>query len=129
MKKLFTIVVPVIFIGFILNTGVPVNQSDQKSGSIYPAEVKKVIDNKCYGCHSEQGKSKDAKEALMWDSLPNLPKSSQIATLDDIIRVLKENKMPPEGAVKKYPEMKMLPEDTRILRSWAEFRADNLMNK
>lgn len=127
MKTLFTIVVPVLFIGFILNTGLPVNQNIQKSGSAYPAEVKKVIDNKCYGCHSDQGKSKDAKDALLWDSLPNLSKSSQIATLDDIIKVLKDKKMPPEGAVKKYPEMKMSPEETTILQSWAEKRAESLL--
>lgn len=127
MKTLFTIVVPVLFIGFILNTGLPVNQSIQKSGSAYPAEVKKVIDNKCYGCHSDQGKSKDAKDALLWDSLPNLSKSSQIATLEDIIKVLKDKKMPPEGAVKKYPEMKMSPEETTILQSWAEKRAESLL--
>jgi cytochrome c len=127
MKTLFTIVVPVLFIGFILRTGFPVNQSIQKSGSFYPAEVKKVIDNKCYGCHSDQGKSKDAKEALIWDSLPNLSKSSQIATLDDIIKVLKDKKMPPEGAIKKYPEMKMSPEETSTLQSWAEKRADSLL--
>ena len=127
MKTLFTIVVPVLFIGFILNTGLPVNQSIQKSGSAYPAEVKKVIDNKCYGCHSDQGKSKDAKDALLWDSLPNLSKSSQIATLDDIIKVLKDKKMPPEGAVKKYPEMKMSPEETTILQSLAEKRAESLL--
>jgi uncharacterized membrane protein len=127
MKTLFTIIVPVIFIGFILRPGLPANQSVQKSGLFYTAEVKKVIDNKCYGCHSDQGRSKDAKDALLWDSLPNLSGSSQIATLDDIIKVLKENKMPPEGVVKKYPEMKMSPDDTRILRSWAESMADSLL--
>ena len=127
MKTLFTIVVPVIFIGFVLSGGLQANQSVQKSGSIYPAEVKKVIDTKCYGCHSDQGKSKDAKDALMWDSLPNLPKSSQIATLDDIIKVLKDKKMPPEGAIKKYPEMRLSPEETGILQSWAESMAESLL--
>ena len=127
MKTLFTIVFPVIFIGFILSAGSQANQGVQKNGSIYPAEVKKVIDTKCYGCHSDQGKSKDAKDALMWDSLPNLPKSSQIATLDDIIKVLKDKKMPPEGAIKKYPEMRLSPEETGILQSWAESRAESLL--
>ncbi len=127
MKTLFSIFVPVIFIGFFLKPALPVSQIMQKSESTYPAEVKKVIDGKCYGCHSDKGKSQDAKDALLWDSLLNLPKSSQIATLDEIIKVLNENKMPPEGAVKKNPEMKMSPEETRILKSWAESRADNMM--
>lgn len=129
MKTLFSIFVPVIFTGFILSPGLPGNKSMQKSESFYTAEARKVIDSKCYGCHSEQGKSKDAKEALMWDSLPNLPQSSQVASLDHIIKVLKEKKMPPEGVVKKYPEMKMSPEDTRVLQSWAESVADNLLKK
>jgi len=129
MKTLFSIFVPVIFIGFILSPGLPGNKSMQKSGSFYTAEAKKVIDSKCYGCHSEQGRSKDAKEALMWDGLPNLTKSSQVATLDHIIKVLKEKKMPPEGVVKKYPEMKMSPEETKVLQSWAESMADNLLKK
>lgn len=127
MNTLFSIFVPVIFIGFFLPSTLKVTQDLPKVESTYPAEVKKVIDGKCYGCHSDKGKSQDAKDALLWDSLLNLPKSGQIATLDDIIKVLNENKMPPEGAVKKYPEMKMSPEETRILKSWAESRADNMM--
>ena len=129
MKTLFSIFVPVIFFGFILNPGLPGNKSMQRSGTFYTAEARKVIDNKCYGCHSDQGKSKDAKDVLMWDSLPNLSKSSQVATLDHIIKVLKEKKMPPEGVVKKYPEMIMSPEDTKVLQSWAESVADNLLKK
>jgi cytochrome c553 len=127
MKTWFTIIVPVIFIGFILSAGLPVNKSVQKGGSFYPAEVKKVIDTKCYGCHSDQGKSKDAKDALLWDSLPNLSKTSQVATLDHIIKVLKDKKMPPEGAVKKYPEMKLSAEESGILQSWAEAKAESLL--
>ncbi len=127
MKKLFTFIVPVFFIGFILSPGLSGNNNWQKNGSFYTAEARKVIDSKCYGCHSDQGKSKDAKEALLWDSLPNLSKSSQIATLDHIIRVLKDKTMPPEGMVRKYPEMKPSPEEIRILQSWAEFRADSLL--
>ncbi|MBE0679275.1 MAG: hypothetical protein IH592_10985, partial [Bacteroidales bacterium] len=80
-----------------------------------------------YGCHSINGKSQDAKDALMWDSLPGLQKSKIIATLDDIIKVLEQNKMPPEGAVKKYPEMKLLSEESKILQSWAGVWADSLL--
>ena len=86
-----------------------------------------MIDAKCYGCHSEKGKSKDAKDALMWDNLPNLQKSRIVATLDDIIGVLKENTMPPEDVIKKYPEMKLLPQEKKTLLSWAESRADSLL--
>jgi uncharacterized membrane protein len=127
MKISTSIFILVIIIGFFFIQSSPVSQSGQKSGSMYTAEVKKVIDEKCYGCHSVNGKSQDAKDALMWDSLPNLQKSRLVATLDDIIEVLKENKMPPEGVIKKYPEMKLLPQEKKILESWAETRADSLL--
>jgi uncharacterized membrane protein len=127
MKISTSIVVLVIIIGFFFIQSSPVNQSVKKSGSIYTAEAKKVIDEKCYGCHSVKGKSQDAKDALMWDSMPNLQKSKLVATLDDIIGVLKENTMPPEDVIKKYPEMKLLPQEKKILLSWAESKADSLL--
>lgn len=128
MKISISIVLSVIIIGFLFIRSSPVNQSGQKKGPIYPAEVKKVIDGKCYGCHSANGKSRDAKNALMWDSLPNLQKGKLVATLDDIIEVLKEDKMPPAGTVKKFPEMRLLPLEKKILQSWAESKADSLLN-
>jgi hypothetical protein len=125
--KILTSIIVVIIIGFFFIQSSPADQAGQNSAFIYPAEVKKVIDEKCYGCHNVKGKSQDAKDALLWDSLPNLQKGKIIATLDDIIKVLKENKMPPEQAIKKFPEMKMLPGEVTTLQSWAEVTADNML--
>ena len=127
MKISTSIIVMVISIGFFFIQSSPVDQDGQKSGLVYPADVKKVIDAKCYGCHSVKGKSQDAKDALIWDSLPNLQKGKIVATLDDMIKVLKENKMPPEEAIKKYPEMKMLPGEVKTLLTWAEATADSML--
>jgi hypothetical protein len=127
MKVSTSILIVVIIIGFFFIQSSPVNQNGQKGESLYTPEVKKVIDEKCYGCHSVKGNSQDAKDALLWDSLPNLQKSRLIATLDDIIEVLKENKMPPEEVIKKYPEMKLLPVEKNTMQSWAQSRADNLL--
>ena len=127
MKTLFSIIFPVVIIGFFLLQGSPLTQTVQQSGSAYPEKVKKVIDSKCYGCHSVNGKSQDAKDALMWDSLPGLQKSRIIATLDDMIKVLEKNEMPPAAVVKKYPEMKLLSEESKILQSWARAWSDNLL--
>ena len=127
MKTLFSIIFPVVIIGFFLLQGSPLTQTVQQSGSAYPEKVKKVIDSKCYGCHSVNGKSQDAKDALMWDSLPGLQKSRIIATLDDMIKVLEKNEMPPAAVVKKYPEMKLLSEESKILLSWARAWSDSLL--
>jgi len=122
----FIYVIPVIA-ALILIQGKPAGETNQKKGSFFPVEVKKIIDSKCYGCHSAQGQSKDAKDALMWDSLPNLNKSSMVATLDDIVKELRKNGMPPEAVVKKYPEMKLPDAESKILQSWATLKADSLL--
>jgi len=127
MKISTSILILAIIAGFFSIQSSRVSRIIQNSGTIYSAEAKKVIDAKCYGCHSEKGQSKDAKNALMWDNLPNLQKSRIVATLDDIIGVLKDDSMPPENAVKKNPEMKLLPQEKKTLLSWAESRADSLM--
>lgn len=127
MKTLFSIIFPAAILGIFLIQASPSGQTLQKSGSVYPDKVKKVIDGKCYGCHSINGKSQDAKDALMWDSLPGLPKNKIISSLDDIIKVLEKNEMPPAGAVKKNPEMKPTTEESKIIQSWAKAWIDGLL--
>ena len=127
MKISTSIIILAIIIGFFFIQSSPVGQGGQNSGLVYPAEVKKVIDAKCYGCHSIKGKSQDAKDALIWDSLPGLQKGKIVATLDDIIKVLKESKMPPKQAIEKYPDMKLLPAEVKTLQSWAEATADSML--
>ncbi|HOU02957.1 MAG: hypothetical protein GT600_11210 [Bacteroidales bacterium] len=128
MKISSCIVIALIIAGFFLIQGYPAVKTMQNSGSIYTTAVKKVIDNKCYGCHSNNGKSQVAKNALMWDNLPDLQKKELVAHLDKIIRVLRKNTMPPESAVKRNPDMKLLPEESKLLQSWAEAKADSLLN-
>lgn len=127
MKKIPLIATLLIVTGFILLQGSRTISQDQKSNGFYSDEAKTVIDNKCYGCHSIKGKSQDAKDALMWDSLPGLSKAKIVATLNDMIEVLEEDKMPPEQMVKKMPEMKLLPDEKQTLLTWAETKAGRLL--
>lgn len=127
MKK-SSLLIFTIIAGFILLGGNKPIQDEPVTDGFYHKQARTVIDNKCYGCHSAEGKSQDAKDALMWDSLPGLNKIKIIATLDEIIEVLDENMMPPEEVVKKYPEMKLLEPERKTLMSWAESKADSLLN-
>ncbi len=126
MKNSFSIVVLAIIAGIFFVASVPVKQITVKNG-FYPVAVRAVVDKKCYGCHSLKGKSQDAKDALMWDSLPGLQKGKIVATLDHIIEVLDENKMPPEEMLKKYPDAKLLQVEKDLLRQWAVAKSDSLL--
>lgn len=94
----------------------------------YPENIKTIIDNKCYGCHSAEGRSQDAKDAMMWDSLPNLSLGRQVHTLDEIIEVLDDGTMPPERMVEMNPDAALTDAEHQALRSWAETTADALLN-
>lgn len=121
-----------IILGFITIVfffrGTPSGQSTQYVTGFYSDSAKMVIDKKCYGCHSDKGKSQKAKDKLMWDSLPGLQKGKIVATLDDLIEVLDEDKMPPEELLKKYPDAKLLPSEKETLKNWAVSRSDSLLN-
>ncbi|MGE5421088.1 MAG: hypothetical protein ACM3UT_12940 [Chloroflexota bacterium] len=125
--KTSTFVVLAIIAGIFFIQSSPAEQITNVQAGFYPVAVKAVIDKKCYGCHSDKGKSQDAKDALMWDSLPGLTKIKIVATMEDIIEVLEKDHMPPEEVVKKYPEMHLLTEENELLRSWAESKADSLL--
>jgi hypothetical protein len=99
----------------------------QQAGITFPADVKAVIDNKCYGCHSKDGRSEEAKADLMWDSIPLYPKDRQIAVLDDISDVLEKGKMPPEKMIQMHPEAALAPDQVKLIKNWAENTADSLM--
>jgi hypothetical protein len=99
----------------------------QDPGITFPADVKAVVDNKCFGCHSTDGRSQEAKEDLMWDSIPLYPRERQIAVLDDISEVLAKGKMPPEKMIEMHPEAKLSPEQAELIKNWAETTADDLM--
>jgi len=97
------------------------------TGVVLPADVKTVVDNKCYGCHSVDGQSDEAKEALMWDSIPHYSKARQSSILDNIAEVLDKNEMPPEDFLKEHPDAKLSPAESQLLKNWAETTADELM--
>jgi hypothetical protein len=99
----------------------------QQVGITIPADVKAVVDNKCYGCHSKDGRSDEAKKDLMWDSIPLYPKERQIAVLDDISKVIEKGKMPPEKMIEMHPEAAITKEQGELIKKWAETTADDLM--
>lgn len=92
-----------------------------------PENVKAIIDNKCYGCHSADSQNDKAKEKLRWDQLDQLSKAKLVSTFSDIEEVLDKGKMPPEKFLEKRPEKKLTDEEKGLLKSWAVSTADNLM--
>jgi hypothetical protein len=93
----------------------------------FSAEVKVVIDQKCFGCHNANSKNKKGKAKLQWDTMTSLAKAKQIAAMDEIIEVLEEGKMPPEKFLANKPEGKLSEDEVKMLKEWANANAERLL--
>lgn len=91
-----------------------------------PKKVQAVIDKSCYGCHSENGKSDDAKEALRWDKFDEYDNAKLVSIMDEIIEVIEKKEMPPEKFLNFKPEAKPTEEEYATLMKWADKEADKL---
>ncbi|WP_258105709.1 hypothetical protein [Marinoscillum sp. MHG1-6] len=84
------------------------------------ADVMAIVDNKCIGCHKPDSKNEDAKEELIWAELPTMKQMHLAKKLYAMQEVLEDGEMPPEKAIKKYPNIKLTDEEVMTLMKWTE---------
>ncbi|MFC5623658.1 heme-binding domain-containing protein [Algoriphagus winogradskyi] len=84
-----------------------------------PANVKAIVDQKCYGCHNAESKNEKGKKKLDWDFFEAEKKSKQLATMSKINEVLTEGDMPPARFLENKPEGKLSEEEMAILKEWS----------
>ena len=92
----------------------------------YSDEVNTIIQGKCYGCHSENGRSDKAKAALMWDNVPTMTTDEQLHILEEIVGVTTEREMPPKGMVERNPDKALTDAEIATFKSWAEAQQKRL---
>lgn len=85
----------------------------------YTTAVNDIVQGKCYGCHSADGRSDKAKAALMWDNVPTMSAEEQAHILDEILEVTSERKMPPAPMVERKPELRLSDEEVATFQKWA----------
>lgn len=99
------------------------------SGIDMPDDVKAVIDKSCYGCHHKDSRNEKGKAKLQWDNLDELSKAKQVATMEGIIDVLKEDAMPPKKFKENYPDNIPSKEEIDKLIDWANDQAKKIMGE
>ena len=105
----------------------PESKQDVDTVVAYTADARAIIDQKCFGCHNPEAKNEKARKKLMWDELPKLAKDKQLKTINNMMEVLAEEKMPPEKFLEFKPEAKLTEAESNILTDWAEANARKLM--
>jgi mono/diheme cytochrome c family protein len=84
-----------------------------------PANVKAIVEQKCYGCHNAESKNEKGKEKLDWDAFEASKKSKQMATKGKISEVLAEGEMPPKKFLEMKPEGKLTEAELATLIDWS----------
>jgi hypothetical protein len=86
----------------------------------YPLSVIRIINDKCYGCHAPEAQGDKSKEALQWVKLQEMDDIDLLTSLDEILEVLEEGKMPPQKAIERYPNIKLTDGEVAKLTAWAQ---------
>ncbi|GAB2483498.1 hypothetical protein GCM10027164_10970 [Algoriphagus taiwanensis] len=85
-----------------------------------PADVKAIVQQKCYGCHNAESKNEKGKAKLDWDALEAAKKSKALATMGKITEELEEGAMPPTRFLENNPDKKLTEEETATLLAWSK---------
>ena len=124
MKTRFRTILPGIVLVFSVTF---ISWKDIQKGNDMPEDISKILNNSCYGCHSAGAKSGDAVKALDFKKWEEYSATRKVAKLNGIKEVLKEDFMPPEKFLKKYPEKALSDEEKDRITGWADGEIAKLM--
>jgi mono/diheme cytochrome c family protein len=120
MKKLLLLpLMALLGLFFMQGTSEPVTVVEPRQDGVIPANVKAVIDQKCYGCHNANSKNDKAKAKLDWDALTKMKKAKRMAAMEEIAEVLDKGEMPPKKFLDFKPEAKLSESDLATLKEWS----------
>lgn len=121
MRKTFTyyllLLGAIVFLPSFVNPNAA-TEIQAKSPVKFSKKVKAIIDNKCYGCHSENGRSDKAKAGIMWDDLAGLSPDGMKEKLDMIEHVLEDSEMPPARFLENNPDKKLTDKEVATMEKW-----------
>jgi len=102
---------------------------DQKITYSMPEKVKVVFENKCFGCHNDEGRSDKAKEGLNFSTLEQLDKFKKIASWNEAKKEIEGAKMPPAKLIEKHPEAALTKEESELLVEWIKTETSSLLKQ
>ena len=117
------------FLAFVLSPDNAFCQkkTQQETLAAFPESVSGIFKTSCVGCHSDQsnGKSKTMLNFSDWDKLK---KKEKVKTGKEIMKVIENKTMPPEGMVKRRPELALTSEHVASVAAWSKSIRKNKKN-
>lgn len=98
---------------------------------VIPADVNKVLENSCIGCHNTDSKNDKGKAKLNFDDLTSgaLSKGKLLGKLGGIKESVTEGEMPPAKFINKYPDRALSEADSKLIVDWVNEQAKTIMTK
>jgi hypothetical protein len=93
----------------------------------FPDSVDYIITHICMICHSDQSDNERARFKLnfsKWDEMKGL---AQIGKLDNISKMLREDKMPPPKFIERNPSKALTESQRALMIHWADDEIKKLM--
>jgi heme-binding protein len=146
MKKLTTILAALLII-FCLIQLVPADRDNPEFEVEYdfdaPVEVKEIVVNSCYDCHSNQtdwpwyshvaptswftvGHVNDAREEINFSEWLLKPEEKRQKIKDEMIEEIEEGNMPLPPYLIMHPIAELTDEQIQILKNWAFANVDSI---
>ena len=120
MNRKINIALALGIVFFLSQSSIVSPVADPPAKFKYNKKIDQLIQAKCYGCHSAEGKSDKAKAALMWDDVPAMAAADQLHILEEILEVTGERAMPPKGMVERKPELALTDKEVANFQKWAQ---------
>jgi hypothetical protein len=115
------------FFSFIQKPSESVQTASQDDSFTIPADVQKVLDNSCTGCHSDESSNLKAKMKWKVEDLSMMKSYKLAGKLTDMVKEIDKGKMPPSKFVEKNPEHDLTAEDKILLVNWATKESEKLV--
>ena len=96
-------------------------------GSVAEDDVKEILKNSCFDCHSDGATNKKGKNALNFDTWDEYKTGKKISLLSEICEVVSEGKMPPEKYLKSKPEATLTDQQKKLVCEWTSKESASLL--
>jgi uncharacterized membrane protein len=124
MSKKLTLILAMMLSVWVIQSCATASKTAKMEKFEYTTAINDIVQGKCYGCHSADGRSDKAKAALMWDNVPTMSAEEQAHILEEIMEVTEKRAMPPSRMVERRPELKLTDEEVATFQKWAKEMKD-----
>lgn len=100
---------------------------DSTSEKDFPEEISLILKTSCYNCHYTGAQAEKALKAVDFAQYDTYRVTKKIAVLDDICKMVEEEKMPPEKYLERNPDHQISEANKKLLCDWTRKEADKLL--